>query len=180
MFRFGLTAVGVELALTFWLLARFQSNVAGMQFVEQAQLLPWLSYHVGIDGLNVLFLPLTALLGLLMMLYAQPEQRERPGVFVAYLLAQQAALIGMFTALNLLQFWLFALAEIIPATLLISQWGTSPARGQAARHFHRAQLGGLAALLIGILLMGWTHAATQGDWSFDLTTLLAAPPSAGR
>lgn len=179
VFRFGLTAVGVELALTFWLLARFQPNVAGMQFVEQAQLLPWLSYHVGIDGLNVLFLPLTALLGLLMMLYAQPEQRERPGAFVAYLLAQQAALIGMFTALNLLQFWLFALAEIIPATLLISQWGTSPARGQAARHFSRALLGGLAALLIGILLMGWTHAATQGDWSFDLTALLAAPPSAG-
>ncbi|MBZ4194957.1 MAG: NADH-quinone oxidoreductase subunit M [Candidatus Contendobacter sp.] len=180
VFQVGLAATGVELALALWLLIRFKPNTTGMQWVEQVQLAPWLSYHMGIDGLNVLFLPLTALLGLLMMLYAEPEQRERPGRFVAYLLAQQAALIGMFTALNLLQFWLFALAEILPATLLIRHWGTSPARSQAARHFSRALFSGIVAILAGILWLGWNHAAHHGHWSFDLPALLATPLSAGQ
>ena len=178
--RFGLTAAAVELALALLLLIRFQPDAPGLQFVEQAQLLPWLSYHVGIDGLNALFLPLTALLGLLAMLYAQPDQREQPGAFAANILAQQAALVGMFTALNLLQFWLFALAEIIPAAWLIARWGASPARGQAAWQFIRAMLGGLTALLIGILLIGWNHAAQHGGWSFDWIALLATPLSAGQ
>ena len=180
VFHIGLAAAGIELVLALALLIRFQPNVAGMQWVEQAQLLPWLRYHVGIDGLNVLFLPLTALLGLLTMLYAEPEQREQPGRFVACLLAQQTALIGMFTALNLLQFGLFALAEILPTMLLIRQWGTSPARHQAARHFRRALLGGLAAWLLGILLLGWNHATHHGPWSFDLPALLTTPLSTGQ
>jgi proton-translocating NADH-quinone oxidoreductase chain M len=179
VFQVGLAATGLELALALWLLIQFQPNTTGMQLVEQIQLAPWLSYHVGIDGLNVLFLPLTALLGLLMMLYAEPEQRQQPGRFVAYLLAQQAALIGMFTTLNLLQFWLFALAEIIPTALLIRHWGTSPARGQAARHFSRALISGTVAILAGILLIGWNHAAHHGYWCFDLPALLATPLSAG-
>ena len=180
VFHIGLAAAGVELVLALWLLVQFEPNTTGMQWVEQVQLLPWLGYHVGIDGVNVLFLPLTALLGLLTMLYAEPEQREQPGWFVACLLAQQAALIGMFTALNLLQFGLFALAEILPTTLLIGRWGTSPARHQAARHFHRALLGGLTALLLGILLLGWNHATQHGPWSFDLPALLTTPLSTGQ
>ena len=172
----GLAGTGVELVLAVNVLARFQPQTPGMQLVERLDLLPWLSYHVGIDGLSVLFLPLTALLGLLVILYAQPDRRSGPGAFVAGVFAQQAALMGMFTALNLLQFWLFALAEVLPAAFLIGRWGTSPARGRAAWRFARALLGGLAVLLAGILLLGWNHAAMRGGaWSFDLPALLATP-----
>jgi NADH-quinone oxidoreductase subunit M len=146
-----------------------------MQFVERIEILPWLSYHVGVDGVGVLFLPLTALLTLFVMLYAQPHRWERPGAFVANILGLELALMGMFTALDLLQFWLFALAEVIPATLLITRWGTSPARGRAAVQYVRAMLGGLAALLAGTLLLGWNHAATAGIWSFDLADLAETP-----
>ncbi len=174
-FALGLTVAIVELVLAMQLLARFQPHVPGMQFVERIEILPWLSYHVGVDGVGVLFLPLTALLTLFVMLYAQPHRWERPGAFVANILGLELALMGMFTALDLLQFWLFALAEVIPATLLITRWGTSPARGRAAVQYVRAMLGGLAALLAGTLLLGWNHAATAGIWSFDLADLAETP-----
>lgn len=179
-FALGLTVAGVELGLTLYLLAHFQSHAPGMQFVEQAKIFSWLTYHVGVDGIGVLFLPLTALLTLFVMLYAQPHRWEQPGAFVANILGVELALMGMFTALNLLQFWLFAVAEVIPATLLIQRWGTSPARGRAAAQYVRAMLGGLAALLAGILLLGWHHAAAAGHWSFDLSALRATPIPAGQ
>lgn len=179
-FALGLTAAVVELVLALQLVARFQPHAPGMQFVERVEILPWLGYHVGIDGIGVLFLPLTALLTLFVMLYAQPHRWERPGAFVANILGLELALMGMFTALNLLQFWLFALAEVIPAALLIRRWGTSPVRDRAAVQYVRAMLGGLAALLAGILLLGWHHAATAGIWSFDLAALAETPVPAGQ
>jgi NADH-quinone oxidoreductase subunit M len=137
--------------------------VPGLQFVERIEIFSWLPYHVGVDGVGVLFLPLTALLTLFVMLYAQPHRWEQPGAFVGeHSRRWRLALMGMFTALDLLQFWLFALAEVIPATLLIQRWG--PVRRGIGRpaQYVRAMLGGLAGLLAGIVLLGWHHAAAAG------------------
>ncbi len=180
-FALGLAVAGVELMLAVKLLFWFEPRTPGMQFVERFELLPWLEIHLGVDGISVLFLPLTALLTLFVMLYAQSYRQERPGVFIVVVLALEAALMGMFTALNLAQFWGFALAEVLPAAVLIARWGTSPARRQVARTFARAMLGGLAALLAGILLLGWNHAAaTGGTWSFDWFALRGTPAPAGQ
>jgi proton-translocating NADH-quinone oxidoreductase chain M len=179
-FALGLTVAVVELILTLAVLARFQPHAPGMQFVERFAI-PGLDIHLGIDGVSVLFLPLTALLTLFVVLYAQPHRREQAGIFVSCVLALEAALLGMFTALNLLQFWLFALFEVIPATWLIARFGTSPGRDRAAWQFARSMLGGLAMLLAGILLLGWNHAtATDGAWSFNLPALLETPVPEGR
>lgn len=177
-FALGLTTAVVELLLAAQLLSRFQPQMSGMQFVEQFDLLGF-NVHLGVDGISILFLPLTALLTLFVLLYTQShrQQQAQPGVFVSSILALEFALIGMFTALNLLQFWLFALAELIPAALLIARYGTSPARNRAARHFLRFMGSGLAALLAGIGLLGWNHAAmTESGWSFNLSALLETPP----
>jgi proton-translocating NADH-quinone oxidoreductase chain M len=177
----GLATAGVALLLAIATLIRFHPHDPTAQLVERFEPLPWLSLHLGIDGLGILFLLLTALLTLLILLYAQPDRRTtRPGAFVAGVLAQEAALMGMFTALNLMQFWLFALVEVIPAAFLVGCWGTSPARGRAAGRLVRDSLSGLAALLAGTALLGWNHAAaTGGAWSFDLSALLATPASPG-
>nr|WP_281383646.1 NADH-quinone oxidoreductase subunit M [Candidatus Competibacter phosphatis] len=180
-FALGLSVAVVELILAVQLLAGFQAHVPEMQFVERFEVLPWLGIHLGVDGLSVLFLPLTALLTLFVILYAQSHRQERSGAFVGSVLALEAALVGMFTALNLLQFWLFALAEAIPATVLIAYYGTSPGRNRAAWQFVRSMLGGLAMLLAGIVLLAWNHAdAADGVWSFDLPALLATPVPEGR
>lgn len=174
-FALGLTVAAIELVLAIQVVAQFQSHTPGLQLLERFQILPGFSYAVGIDGISVLFLPLTALLTLFVMLYAQPHRWERPGAFVANILGVELALMGMFTALNLAQFWLFAALEIIPAALLIQRWGTSPARDRAAVHYVKAMLGGVTALLAGILLLGWNHAVVAGYWSFDWEALLATP-----
>lgn len=174
-FALGLTVAAIELVLAIQVIAQFQSDIPGLQLLERFQILPWLSYEVGIDGISVLFLPLTALLTLFVMLYAQPHRWERPGAFVANILGMELALMGMFTSLNLAQFWFFAVMEIIPAALLIQRWGTSPARNRAAVQYVKAMLGGVAALLAGILLLGWNHAVVAGYWSFDWEALLATP-----
>lgn len=175
-FAVGLTGAVAELILAALALARFQPHASGMQFVEQMTPLPWLNVHLGVDGLSILFLPLTALLTLFVMLYAQPYHQERSGVFVASVLALETALMGMFTALNLLQFWLFALLEVIPATVLILRYGTSAGRVRATWQFVRSMAGGLLMLLAGILLLGWSHATvTNGEWSFDLSILSRTP-----
>lgn len=179
-FALGLATAVVELLLAAQLLTRFQPQTSGMQFVERFDLLGF-TIQLGVDGISILFLPLTALLTLFVLLYTQShrQQQAQPGMFVANILALEAALIGMFTALNLLQFWLFALAEVIPAAFLIARYGTSPARHRAARHFLCFMGSGLAALLAGIGLLGWNHAAmTEGNWSFALSALLATPPPA--
>ncbi len=179
-FALGVTVAVVELLLALAVLAQFQTHAPGMQFVERFAI-PWLDIHLGIDGVSVLFLPLTALLTLFVMLYAQPHRREQAGILVSCVLALEAALIGMFTALNLLQFWLFALLEVIPATWLIARFGTSPGRDRAAWQFLRSMLGGLAMLLAGILLLGWNHAAVIGGaWSFDWFALRETPVPEGR
>ena len=89
--------------------------------------------------------------------------------------------MGMFIALNLLQFWLFAVAEVIPATFLIVRYGTSAGRVRATWQFVRSMSGGLAMLFAGIVLLGWNHAtATSGIWSFDLPSLLETPVPKGQ
>ncbi|MBK8753199.1 MAG: NADH-quinone oxidoreductase subunit M [Candidatus Competibacteraceae bacterium] len=180
-FALGLTGAVVELILAVAVLIGFQPHLPGMQFVEQLEMLPWLGVHWGVDGLSVLFLPLTALLALFIILYAQPYHQERPGAFVASVLALEGALMGMFIALNLLQFWLFAVAEVIPATFLIVRYGTSAGRVRATWQFVRSMSGGLAMLFAGIVLLGWNHAtATSGIWSFDLPSLLETPVPKGQ
>ncbi len=181
-FALGLTTAVIELFLAAQLLMRFQPQTSGMQFVEQFDI-PGLHAHLGVDGVSILFLPLTALLTLFVLLYTQShrQQQAQPGRFVASILALEAALIGMFTALNLLQFWIFAVAEIIPAAFLIARYGTSSARNRAAGHFLRFMGSGLAALLAGIGLLGWNHAAiTGGNWSFALSALLETPAPASQ
>ena len=68
-FALGLTVAGVELGLALYLVARFDPHAPGMQFVERVEIFSWLPYHVGVDGVGVLFLPLTALLTLLSLIH---------------------------------------------------------------------------------------------------------------
>jgi len=176
-FALGLTTAVVELLLAVQLLMRFQPQTSGMQFVERFDILGF-NIHLGVDGISILFLPLTALLTLFVLLYTQShrQQQAQPGVFVANILALEFALIGMFTAINLLQFWMFTVAEVIPAAFFNRPlWHQSGAKS-GGRHFLRFMGSGLAALLAGIGLLGWNHAAvTDGGWSFTLSALLETP-----
>ena len=176
VYAVSLTGGAIELGLTVLLLARFQRGTSDLQFVERVPLFGGLAYHVGVDGVSVLFLPLTALLTLLVTLYAQEVAKERPARYLSAIFALEAVLMGAFVSLDLLLFWVFSSLELLPGFWLVRDWGTGSGRVAAARRYAALNMMGVLLLLAGALVIG----RSAGAPPFTLTSLLAAdvPPKA--
>lgn len=175
--RVGLLGSGVELALGGFVLARFHADLPSFQFVEHLPLFAAFSYHLGVDGINLLFVLLTALLTLLVVLYEEIVHERPPGLFIASIFAFEAVLMGLFLSLDLLQFWVFTALELLPALFILRRWSTGHDQEHAARVYRRFMGGGLVLLLGAIVLLGWNHARMTGRWSFDYGDLTKTPIS---
>ena len=180
----NLVALGgslMELLLAGLVLFEFNGASADIQFVERIGLLPFLGieYHVGVDGINVLFLPLTALLTLLAMLYAEPAVKVDKRHYLMAMLGFEATMMGAFVSLDLMLFWLFFVLELVPSYLLISLWGTGEKRREAANYYIGFMAAGSVLMLAGIVLLGANvlQAGGEGDAAhrFDFLTLLNVP-----
>ncbi len=161
-----------ELGLGVYLYLRLDQGSAALQFAERWTLGPLLNYHVGVDGVSVLFILLTALLSLLVVIYA-PVRRLKPVPrFLALALACEAVLMSLFCTLDLLWFTVLGGAELWLVGYLMGRWATSPAEELALSRYYQFMGTGLGLLLAGTLLLGWNFAAGHaGSWSFDLTEL---------
>ncbi|MDQ3538767.1 MAG: NADH-quinone oxidoreductase subunit M [Actinomycetota bacterium] len=176
---------GIELGLAAFLALRFNAGVTDLQFVERSSTVLGVSWHLGVDGVNLLFIPLTALLGLLVIIHAEhATASSRTGDARHYgmaTLALEAAMIGAFASLDLIVFWFFFVVELVPSWFLITRWGTGPERRRAAAEYVAFMAVGSALMLAGILLLGHNHAVVTGDgYSFALLALLRVgiPPEA--
>ena len=96
----GFAGTLVTLILSFYLLSVFDPEKGGIQLAEQSNFLDFAYYSVGVDGLNILFIPLTAILALLVLVYKAITRRTFDWKFIACLLGYEAILIGAFSALN--------------------------------------------------------------------------------
>ena len=115
----------LQLALTAWLYARFDGTVPGLQFETHV---PWIadwgvSYHIGLDGLNVLLVALTAFLGPLVVAGAFSAIQKDVKLFYAMVFFIQFAMLGTFLAQDLFLFYVFWEAMLIPMFLIIGIWG---------------------------------------------------------
>lgn len=180
---YGIALIGaaLEVALTGLLLILFEPNVADVQFVEKVGPLPGLglSYFLGVDGISVLFLPLTAILTLLVVVHAEYGVETGERRYLMAVFGLQAATMGIFVSLDLVLFWVFFLAEVVPSYVLINGWGTGPLRLRAAREYVTFMIAGSAAMLAGIVLLGVNHLGATGSLSFDLLELLRTPVPIG-
>jgi NADH-quinone oxidoreductase subunit M len=183
--RMAVGGAGLEVALAAFLVLGFNAGVADLQFVERSATVLGVSWHLGVDGVNLLFIPLTALLGLLVIVHAEyATAGSRTGDARHYAiatLALEATMIGAFASLDLIVFWFFFVIELVPSWFLITRWGTGPARRRAAGEYVVFMAVGSALMLAGIVLLGRNHAAVSGDgYSFELLALLEAgvPPEA--
>lgn len=170
----------VELALACLVWINFVPDSSDMQFVEQFALIPGLgiSYHLGVDGISMLFVPATAALALLAVLYVDPTVKHNVGGYLAALLAFEACMMGAFMSVDLFLFWLFFVAEIVPSYLLITRWGTGSERREAANSYLVYMLLASAAVLVGIILLAVNHGGVaQNGLSFDYIKLLTVPIS---
>lgn len=173
----------VEFALTVFVLLRFVPESAAMQFAERVQWIPALgiSYHLGVDGISVLFVGLTAFLTVLVVIYSWDTVRYRLKLYMMSLLALETTTMGVFVSLDLVLFFVFWELMLIPSYFLIKLWGGGAERHYAALKFVLYTLLGSVFLLVGIALLNinfhqWAslHYAEQA-YSFDLLELLSVP-----
>ena len=169
----AITGAAIEAGLAGFLALRFNGGVADIQFVERSAPVFGVSWHLGVDGVSLLFIPLTALLGLLVVVYAVSAGKSRVGHYAMAILALEAAMIGAFAALDLVVFWFFFVIELVPSWFLITRWGTGPQRHRAALEYVSFMAVGSALMLAGILLLGRNFATATGEgYSFELARLL--------
>ena len=120
-FATSMLALLVSLPLYFW----FDNSVAGYQFEELYNWIPAFNvfYHVGIDGLSLFLVILTTFLTAISVLSSWTAITEQVKEYYALLLLLEAAVIGVFVSLDLILFFLFWEASLIPMVLLIGRWG---------------------------------------------------------
>jgi NADH-quinone oxidoreductase subunit M len=147
----GFAFAFLTLAITLVLWHRFDSTSGGLQFEEVHAWIPTLGvqYHVGIDGLGMLMLLLSAIV-VPMAMAASSQIQERVPLYFSLILMLEAGLFGTFTALNFFHWFLFWELSLIPAFFLIRLWG-GPLRATAATQFFLYTMVGSVALLLGFL-----------------------------
>lgn len=176
----GRIVAGVELALAGVLYRQFDATNPSYQFAERLALPGPLDYHVGADGVTVLFVLLGAFIVFLVSLYslvrALPEQTR----LLAVVLAVTGTMMSLLTTFNLLWFVLASAVELALVGYLVGHWSSAPEKDTAMSRFYQFQVIGLLMLLAGVLILGWTHHDLSGGaWSFDLLELAGRPMPAG-
>ncbi|MDD1622244.1 MAG: NADH-quinone oxidoreductase subunit M [Methylococcaceae bacterium] len=168
--RLAFAGALLNVALSLYLLWAFDSEAPGIHLAESVDFLG-LSYRVGVDGTNILFIPLAAILGLLALVYTLITRHRNDRLFVACLLAYQGILIGAFAALNVLQFWFWCLLELVPVVLLTVFAGTGKQRNRVVKAVLQYWLSGLAMSLAGFVILSFGLAENGMALSFDWLTL---------
>jgi NADH-quinone oxidoreductase subunit M len=169
----------LELVLALIMVFSFIPGTSDLQFVERAEWMPNLGvgYHVGVDGISVLFIPLTAFLTVMVMLLSWSTVRFLTKPYLIAVLGFEAATIGVFASLDLLLFFVFWELMLVPSYFLLKLWGSGPQRQYAGMKYVMYMLVGSAPMLVGIVLLGLNYYDVTGEYSFDFPTLLTAPAS---
>ena len=131
----------------------FDPSAHGYQFVEQMRWIPQLKadYYLGVDSVSIWLLVLNALIGLIAVL-ATPALREmRTARFLALLLVMEGGMAGVFLSVDLILFYFFWEAMLIPAYFLLWMWGEGPRPLYAALKFVLFTLAGSLLMLVGII-----------------------------
>ena len=144
----------------------FQLGTAAMQFVERT---PWIGrfnvfYHVGVDGISLWFVLLTAFINLVVVIAGWEVIQRKVNQYMAAFLILSGLMIGVFSALDGLLFYVFFEATLIPMYLIIGIWG-GPNKIYAAFKFFLYTLLGSLLMLVALIFL-----YTKSGGSFDLAT----------
>jgi NADH-quinone oxidoreductase subunit M len=162
----------LPLGVAGYLLWAFEAGDGGFQFTEQVVWYePWgISWNMGIDGISLFLVALTALLFPLSLL-ASASITKNIKLYVVSMLVLETGLLGVFLALDLILFFVFFEVTLVPMYLLIGIWGSAN-RVYAAIKFVLYTALGSAFLLAGIISLGVIAGDQLGTISFDYRTLL--------
>ncbi len=143
--------------------------------------LPWIEslgirLHLGLDGLSLLLVLLTGVLGLMAVIASWTEIQDRVGFFHFQLLWVLAGIIGVFLALDLFLFYFFWELMLVPLYFLIGMWGHERRIYAATKFFIFTQISGLL-MLIAIVALYVVHGRATGTYTFDYLQLVGTSMS---
>ncbi len=127
--------------------------------------------HLGLDGLSLVLILLTAFLGIMAVIASWTEIQTRVGFFHFNLLLVLGGVVGVFLALDLFLFFLFWELMLVPMYLLIAIWGHEQRRYASFKFFLFTQAGSLL-LLAAMVMLALLHQQTAGTPSFDVADLI--------
>ena len=155
------------------LVSRFQSGAAGFQLVEKADWIPSLGvkYLIGIDGISLLLVMLTTLMGFIATLCSWNAVEDRVKEYYAMFLLLQTGMIGVFLSLDFFLFYVFWELVLVPMYFIIGVWG-GPRKLYAAIKFFLYTLAGSVLMLLGILTLYFHHFSQFGFYTFEIAELM--------
>ncbi len=160
----------IDFVLSLHLWFHYDAKAGGFQFIEKVNWL-WdgkITYHLGMDGISLVLVMLTTFLGPIIILSTWNAVQDRVREFMAFLLFLQTAMLGTFFARDMLLFYVFWEAMLIPMYFIIGIWG-GQRRIYAAVKFFIFTMVGSVFMLVGILYLYF-----QAD-SMDLAAFMQVP-----
>jgi NADH-quinone oxidoreductase subunit M len=163
----------VVLALSIPLYTGFDAAATGMQFVEAREWVPAydIQYHLGVDGISIALIILTTLTTLLVLVGAWTSVDRRVNQYYAAMLVLEGLMVGVFSAVDAMLFYVFFEGMLIPMFILIGVWG-GPRRVYASLKFFLYTFLGSVFMLVGLVYLY----LQAGSWQFP--DLYAVPLSA--
>jgi NADH-quinone oxidoreductase subunit M len=164
----ALVVMVADLLVALGVLGAFDPGRSGYQLVEQVDWVPsaGLSYLVGVDGFSIWLVVLTAFMFPIGLIAAW-DTRHRVRLYMALALVLETVVLGSFCALDLLLFFAFFEALLVPMFLIIGVWGSSR-RVYASLKFFLYTMLGSAFILVAILYLWFQTAEQFGQGSFDI------------
>ncbi len=166
----SLVTFGITLFL--WLWFDPSASAPEFQFVERHPWIPafGIDYYLAIDGISLLLIVLTGFLTPVALLSSWESVHKKVKEFCIFMLLLEAAMIGVFCALDLFLFYVFWDFMLIPMYFLIGIWGYER-RIYAAVKFMLYTMAGSVLMLVAIIGLSWLHQEATGAYSFDLLKL---------
>ncbi len=153
------TIVNFLISIYLWLL--FDPTTSAFQFVEERiWIKDFINYKVGVDGISMLFILLTTFITPLCIVSVNNTVKNRLRDFLIAILIMESFMIGVFCALDLIVFYLFFEAGLIPMFLIIGIWG-GPKRVYSAFKFFLYTLLGSVLMLVAIISIYWISGTTD-------------------
>ncbi len=156
----ALAATLATLALSVLIVARFDPSTSGFQLTENADWFAGLHYRMGVDGISVLFVLLTAFLMPLCILASWRSVTTRVIEYMVAFLILETLMVGVFCALDLIVFYLFFEGQLIPMFLIIGVWGGKNRVYAAFKFFLYTLLGSVLMLAAILAMIGIAHTSS--------------------
>ena len=151
----------VNFLISIYLWIYFDQSTSNFQFIEERQWIDgFINYKVGIDGISILFIILTTFITPLCIISVNNSVKTRLRDFLIAILIMESFMIGVFCALDLVVFYLFFEAGLIPMFLIIGIWG-GPKRVYSAFKFFLYTLLGSVLMLVAIISIYWITGTTD-------------------